>query len=68
MSEFPKYGTAPIKCSKRKCGWTGVETELAGKPDPTMSGCMQNVCPKCGNDSYYFVTQRKPSAEKGDSV
>lgn len=59
MSELTAYGTALIKCAKRKCGWTGKETDLARKPHPTSKIASQSICPKCGCDGYYFVKEKK---------
>lgn len=53
---YPAFGTAPIKCSKRKCDWKGYETDLVQVPG------QQSTCPKCGCDSYYFMTEREIKA------
>ena len=55
MNQYPKFGTALIECAKRKCKWRGLETEMQQVPHKTIKGAMQSACPKCGNDSYYFV-------------
>ena len=52
---YPAWGTAPIKCGKRKCDWTGKETDLKEVPFSGFKDCTKNVCPKCGCDSYEFV-------------
>ncbi len=47
-------GDIAIECSKvRKCGWKGMESDMASVPHKTMKGAMQRICPKCGCDSYY---------------
>lgn len=55
---YPAYGTATIKCSKRSCDWSGLETDLSKSPHPTLKNTVINVCPKCGNDSYKFENIR----------
>ena len=55
----PPFGTAKIECSKRKCRWIGMETELVPSPSQEIKGMTAKVCPKCGNDSYYFAKQEK---------
>jgi hypothetical protein len=57
---YPEWGTAKIKCAKRKCDWTGTEKDLARVAKPRSKGTFQNVCPKCGCESYYFVEEKKP--------
>ena len=47
----PAFGTAPIKCSKRKCDWKGYETDLLRAAWKT------SKCPKCGCETYYFMTE-----------
>jgi hypothetical protein len=59
MKEYPEYGTAPIKCGKRKCKWTGTELELKSTPHPTQNNVHQKVCPLCGNDSYLFTKTKE---------
>lgn len=60
---YPEYGTAPIKCSKRGCKWTGLETDLAFKPLAGAMGAFKNCCPACGCDSYYFIDQPKKESK-----
>ncbi len=57
----PEWGTAPIRCGKRKCKWKGLETELNTVPCQFGSGVVgsQSVCPTCGNDSYMFMTEKE---------
>jgi hypothetical protein len=45
----------PIECSKvRKCGWKGMVSDLVpGGPVKWMAGAKKQVCPNCGNDTYY---------------
>ena len=50
---LPKYGTAQIKCAKNKCDWNGYETDMGKDKD----GRCQ--CPKCGNQSYFFMTKKE---------
>ena len=57
--EYPAFGTALIKCGKRKCKWTGLETDLLPVAHKTMTNTKQNVCPLCGCDGYYFVEEPK---------
>jgi len=58
MNPYPKYGTALIECGKRKCGWTGTERELSSVPHKKIARATQQVCPKCGCDSYVIVEQK----------
>jgi len=58
----PAYGTAPIKCSRRACKWRGYETGLVPVPHKTISGVTSQVCPTCGCDSYYTMTDREMKA------
>lgn len=64
MANLPAYGTAMIRCGKRKCDWRGVEGDLAKKPHPKFAGATQNVCPTCGCDSYTFMTEKEITALK----
>lgn len=72
MSDFPPYGTSPIKCGKRGCGWTGKETDLIVQAGDEGKFAQQNVCPKCGCDSYTFVNPKaakkaaKPRVARSD--
>jgi hypothetical protein len=60
---YPKFGTQPIRCSKRACKWRGYETDLKGVPHPTLGAlATQKVCPSCGCDSYYFMTPKQADA------
>lgn len=59
MSAYPEYGTHPIKCGKRKCNWTGLETELKQVPHKTLGlNATQSTCPQCGCDNYSFLPDR----------
>lgn len=60
----PAYGTALIRCGERKCGWVGYETQLVGKPHPKINRAEQLVCPLCGCDSYWHMTEREIAAWK----
>ena len=55
MKEYPKFGTSRIECANRKCKWQGLETDMKQVPHPKFKNATQSACPKCGNDSYYFV-------------
>ena len=55
MTEFPAFGTHPIKCGKRGCAWTGYETDLHQKPMPGRIASTQSTCPSCGCESYSFL-------------
>jgi hypothetical protein len=54
---YPDFGTKPIRCAKRGCKWRGFETDL--KAGPTQGIATKNVCPSCGGDSYWFMTNRE---------
>lgn len=58
----PRFGTSQIECSKRKCGWTGTELELADVPDKKFANTTLHVCPKCGCDSYYIIEPKEVTA------
>lgn len=55
----PAWGTAPIQCGKRGCGWRGYETDLATRKERLWSFY---VCPACRCDSYVFMTPRQIAA------
>jgi hypothetical protein len=70
---FPKHGTAPIRCGIAKCSWRGFETDLRQVPGK-IEGVSYTMatCPKCGCDSYSFMTdgeikawERKKAKDKG---
>lgn len=63
-TERPAYGTAPIRCGKRKCKWRGLEAELAREPHKELAGMTSQVCPTCGCDSYMFMTEKEIAAWK----
>jgi len=47
------------ECSKQKCKWIGTEEEKTGIPDKKHSFVEHQVCPICGNDSFYEVKSQK---------
>jgi len=55
--DLPAYGTALIKCAKRKCKWQGRETELMTirKKSKGLIEVLSHTCPLCGSQDYYFV-------------
>lgn len=57
---LPAYGTAQIECARRRCDWTGKETDMARKPDPKIANATTAICPKCGGEGYFFV-KNKPA-------
>jgi hypothetical protein len=59
---LPAYGTAPIRCGKRKCQWKGYETDLAQVPHKTIKSATQSACPSCGCNGYMFMTEREIAA------
>lgn len=59
MADLPAYGTALIRCGKRKCDWRGYEGDLVKKPHPKFASATQNVCPTCGCDIYTFMTGKE---------
>lgn len=59
---FPAYGTAPIRCGKRKCDWRGYETGLASAPHPKFKSATQSACPACGCTSHLFMSEREIAA------
>lgn len=60
MNERPEWGTAPIKCARRKCSFRGYETDLAEKPGRIAGvACRNYVCPQCGCGDYYFMSDRE---------
>jgi hypothetical protein len=56
---YPAWGTSPIKCAKRKCGWTGTEKDLKQVPHAKFKNATQSACPKCGCTAYYFAENGK---------
>ena len=58
IAERPPYGTAMIRCSKRKCTFKGFETDLTTRVAVGRS-MRTSHCPVCGNDSYYFMTEKE---------
>lgn len=50
----PAWGTVPIKCGRRSCDWTGLETDLIQVPDKRWQDVTKGTCPKCGCDGYRF--------------
>lgn len=58
---IPEFGTQPIQCAKRACTWRGFETQLAKKRDGDFT---THLCPRCGHDSYQFLTQRQIGLHK----
>ncbi len=56
-AHMPSYATAMIRCSKRKCAFKGHESNLLNiKIDEFLS---KKVCPLCGCDSYFFMTEKE---------
>lgn len=56
MEDYPKFGTAPIKCGRRKCSWVGFETDLEQTPMAMIGlSATQSACPLCGCESYSFL-------------
>lgn len=47
------------ECTNNKCKWIGKEEDQDQVPDsdPLYSSFKKNVCPKCGNDEFYKITQ-----------
>lgn len=58
-TRYPSWGKAKIECGDT-CGWRGFETSLRKVPLDARGFAHQNVCPKCGCDSYVFVKAAKP--------
>lgn len=56
---YPKFGTAPIRCAKRGCKWRGFETDLVGGEQAGKGIAYTNICPSCGSNSYWFMTPRE---------
>jgi hypothetical protein len=63
IAERPAYGTAMIRCSKRKCTFKGYETDLVTRV-VVGSATSKQLCPECRCDSYYFMTEKESSAHK----
>lgn len=63
ITERPPYGTAMIRCSQRKCAFKGFETDLTKRVSVDRS-ISTSCCPVCGNDGYYFMTEKESSAHK----
>lgn len=61
---YPPLNSAPIKCSKRRCTFKGYESDLKGIPKDLGNGFTSTlkVCPRCGCESYYFMTEKEAAA------
>ena len=61
---YPEFGKAPIKCAKRGCNWRGYETSMDSRKEVSPGGLTINrsVCPSCGNNDYYFMTEKEIAA------
>jgi hypothetical protein len=59
----------PIECTKvRKCGWKGMFSDLVrGGPMKGIPYAHKNVCPNCGNDTYYRRALAASDSEGGKS-
>lgn len=55
----PAFGTAPIKCGRRSCDWTGTELDLIPHPEDAGKSEVRSVCPKCHCDSYTFPRRKR---------
>jgi hypothetical protein len=65
MVKFPErqpWGTALIRCSRRKCKWMGYETGLKEQPHRNIPNMTQKVCPDCGCDSYFTANEKEIAA------
>lgn len=48
------------ECTKQKCKWRGTGEEQAQVPNKNHPEFVtDNVCPVCGNDSFYELTERQ---------
>jgi hypothetical protein len=65
MADRPAYGTAPIRCGKRKCSWRGYEGDMVSVLSKKFGpGVTDKVCPTCGENGYYFMTEKEIAAWK----
>lgn len=64
---FQEWGTAPIKCAKRGCGWRGFETELDAE-DGRQDMTTQSICPECGCHDYYLMTDKEVAKWERDKA
>jgi predicted RNA-binding Zn-ribbon protein involved in translation (DUF1610 family) len=57
----------PIECTKvRKCGWKGMFSDLVpGAPVKGIKGATKQVCPRCGNDTYFRRALAASDSEGG---
>lgn len=62
--EFIPVSTAgsAIKCSAKKCGWTGLRTALVIIPNQTTTFIRKMGCPKCSGTKFRFVTEQDGAA------
>ena len=63
--DYPKFGTAFIRCGRTRCSWRGLEADLKKVPG-TMGDvrCVTSTCPTCGCDSYSFMSLREINSWK----
>ena len=48
------------ECCKRKCKWIGTDKQKVGVPNKRHPDFVTDqVCPKCGNDSFYETDEKK---------
>lgn len=51
--KYTKMGETPsaYECTKKACKWQGTDDEKSRKE--IEKGCLEYVCPKCGNNEFY---------------
>ncbi|WP_286913081.1 hypothetical protein [Flavobacterium sp. UBA4197] len=55
--KYVKSGESPkaYECTNKKCKWIGTTAEKTEKE--IGDGWRENVCPKCGNNEFYGLSQ-----------
>ena len=51
------------KCGRIKCAWRGTQAQKARIPLPAWPGAHSIVCPVCGGESFFWVSNGKSEAK-----
>lgn len=56
--KYSKIGDVSLgyKCTKRKCGWEGLDEDRIEKPTDNI--WTELCCPKCGNNEFYGLIEK----------
>lgn len=56
-----------LECSRQRCGHILWKQEMADIPHPAYANATQQVCPKCGCESFYTLTAQGRARTTKDS-